>query len=124
MVSLHRRDEGDFAHASLALIGQETDLSPVLLGDETGKREDVDQLPATALQRTSESFIQQILGPHPVGVCVRADHHGGDSVGTSGRRGSARACHGGDIRTVAGANDTSAIDSYRRVMEIVTEGGI
>jgi hypothetical protein len=33
-------------------------------------------------------------------------------------------CHDGDIGKVAGANDTRAIASYGRVMEIVTEGGI
>jgi hypothetical protein len=87
VVSPHRRDKRDFARASVALIGQETDWSRVLLGYEAGKREDVDHFPPTALQRTSEFFIQQTLGPHPVGICVRADHHRGDSVGTSGRQG-------------------------------------
>src|SRR5512132_4544397 len=73
-VSLHRRDERDLARAGLALIGQEADWSTVLLGYEAGEREDVDQLPATALERTSEFSIQQALGPHPVGVCVGTDH--------------------------------------------------
>jgi hypothetical protein len=79
-VSLDRRDEGDFARAVLAPIGQQADWAGGLLGHEAGEREDVDQLAAPGLETTSEVGVKQALRPRAIRLGVRANYHDRDSL--------------------------------------------